>query len=108
MEFRKTSFEQVPVEVVKTMVNDIRESSSDEAVEPIEGEGTGNETPPVNAATLVDEIQREQNPSRMIELVERLVAIFDEQRMPKATNLRMAMEPKSSRGAQAANSPRNG
>lgn len=84
----KTYFERIPVETVKKIATVLPENNA------IESDSVGNETQHEVTATQEDwrqvaqRVQREQDPNRMIGLVEQLIATFDEEQARKSRSQR--------------------
>jgi hypothetical protein len=76
MRASKTHFEQVSVETVKKIAKEFRETSAVQALDEI--------TPPQERWRLVaEQVQQEQDPKRLTELVEQLLEEFDEKDLRK-------------------------
>ncbi|MGA9304122.1 MAG: hypothetical protein WBW31_01835 [Candidatus Sulfotelmatobacter sp.] len=70
MRAAKTHFEQIPVETVKKIAKEFRETSAVQVLDQI--------TPPQERWRLVaEQVQQEQDPKRLTELVEQLLKEFD-------------------------------
>jgi hypothetical protein len=84
----KTHFEQIPVETVKKIATVFPKNNA------IESDTVGSETQHGVTATqedwrqLAHRVQREQDPNRMIGLVEKLIATFDEEQARKSRSPR--------------------
>jgi hypothetical protein len=78
----KTYFEQVPVEMVKKIAQALPENSvMENQIAPVETQdGT---SPQDRWRDVAQKVQREQDPKRMIQLVEQLIATFDEEERGK-------------------------
>jgi hypothetical protein len=88
MRTSKTYFEQIAVETVKKIATALPENNA------IESDSVGNETQHEVTATQEDwrqvaqRVQREQDPNRMIGLIEQLIARFDEEQARKSRSPR--------------------
>lgn len=82
MRAAKTYFEQIPVETVKKIATELPPSN-----------GVGNDgvsdaqdeiaSPPKRWREVAQQVQQEQDPAKMVELVEQLIAKFDEEELRK-------------------------
>jgi hypothetical protein len=86
----KTHFQQIPVEIVKKIATDLPESSA-----------TGHDSvsagtrPPTSLKVerwreVAQRVQQEQDPNKMIKLVDQLIAMFDEENSRTSKNSRTA------------------
>jgi len=78
----KTYFEQIPVKTVKEIAQELPENGA------IESKSTTVETQDATSAPerwreLAQKVQHEQNPDKMIRLVQQLIATFDEEQQSK-------------------------
>jgi hypothetical protein len=75
----KTHFEQIPVETVKKIANEFPETSAVQALDEI---APAQE----NWRELAKQVQEEQDPRRMTDLVTQLLAEFDERDLRKGSS----------------------
>jgi hypothetical protein len=80
MQTSKTYFEQIPVETVKKIAKELPEINAIESVE-THGDVTAARE---HWRQLAQRVQQEEDPNRMIGLVEQLIATFDEEQARKS------------------------
>jgi len=80
----KTHFEQIPVEMVKKMAIEIPPVNGAAGNDSV-GDQTQHETtsPPQRWREVAQQVQQEQDPARMIELVQQLIVDFDAEELRK-------------------------
>jgi hypothetical protein len=79
MQESKTHFEQIPVETVKEIAQGLPENNDG-----VSGETQDEVTSPLERwRDVAQKVQQEQDPNRMIELVQQLIATFDEEQLRK-------------------------
>ncbi len=78
MRTSKTYFEQIPVETVKKIAKELLETSVVDAVDEIA-------PPQEHWRELAKQVQEEQDPKRMSELVTRLLMAFDERNLRRGS-----------------------
>jgi hypothetical protein len=79
MRAAKKHFEQIPVETVKKIAKEFRETSAVQVLDEI--------TPPQERWRLVaEQVQQEQDPKRLTELVEQLLEEFDGKDLRKGSS----------------------
>jgi hypothetical protein len=78
MRTSKTYFEQIPVETVKKIAKELFETSVVDAVDEIA-------PPQEHWRELAKQVQEEQDPKRMSELVTRLLMAFDERNLRRGS-----------------------
>ena len=84
MKTSKLHFEQIPVETVKRIAQELARHNPVEndgsSVETLQDEGTHTQEP---WRQLAQQVQYEQDPTRMMGLVKQLITTFDEERLRK-------------------------
>jgi hypothetical protein len=79
MQESKTHFEKIPVETVKKIAQELPENNDG-----VSGETQDETTSPLERwRDVAQKVQQEQDPNRMIELVQQLIATFDEEQLRK-------------------------
>jgi hypothetical protein len=83
MALPKTYFPQVPVELVKKVAKEFTESdaTAGNGANPQASNGVKSSTEPWRA--LAEQVQRESDPDKMIDLVQELIAKIDEEKSSK-------------------------
>lgn len=79
----KMNFEQVPVEVIKQIAKEFSESSSAEnnraSAQTLDASASSSE----DWRVVAQQVQQEQDPGKMVELVQQLITTFDEEQARK-------------------------
>ena len=78
MQKTKTHFEQVPVEAVKQIAQELHPSAA-ELPAPANTDRQALESPKERWREVAQQVQMEQDPNKMIQLVDQLIATFDEE-----------------------------
>lgn len=84
-----THFEQIPVETVKKIAQELPRSAT-ELPKPVSSDQREPESPNERWREVAQQVQMEQDPTKMIQLVDQLIATFDEENSRPSRNGRSA------------------